>query len=121
MKPLSIAAAMFVFAACAHQQPVSTAPAPAQPAPAHAAVSPPPPPPAAETVDHKGTDLDALLNGLVIRFGFDAQRRAAVRTPLFWGSKMKWLAQLAADPPARRVRALSGPGPIAERGLAPGA
>jgi peptidoglycan-associated lipoprotein len=69
MKRLAIAATLFVVAACAHQQPVATPPE-ADPAPAKVAAAPAPAP-AADPIDQKGADLDALLKGLVIRFGFD--------------------------------------------------
>ena len=69
MSRLSLAAALFVVAACAH--PAQVTKTAAQPAGAQAMMTPPPTPQAAPA-DQKDADLEALLKGLVIRFGFDA-------------------------------------------------
>jgi peptidoglycan-associated lipoprotein len=70
MKRLMLAAALFAVAACAHQQPVTTTPPP-ETAPQKTAVAPAPAP-APVAAEQKDADLDALLKGLVVRFGFDA-------------------------------------------------
>jgi peptidoglycan-associated lipoprotein len=71
MKNLILAASMFALVGCAAQQAavVPDVAEPSKPAPAKAA-APAPTPVAA--VDQKQADLDALLKGLVIQFGFDA-------------------------------------------------
>ena len=71
MKRLTVAAAMFVLAACAHQPKPVVTEAVAEAA-ATKQATPPPTPAAAAVADQKDADLDALLKGLVVRFGFDA-------------------------------------------------
>ena len=76
MKRLTIAAAMLVLAACAHQQPVSTveSESPAASPTNSAPVGVPADGSTASTqpTDQKDADLEALLKGLVVQFGFDA-------------------------------------------------
>ena len=71
MKRLILAVSMLVIAGCASQQAAVIAdPLAAKPKKVTAPAAPAPEPVAA--VDQKQVDLDALLKGLVIHFGFDA-------------------------------------------------
>jgi peptidoglycan-associated lipoprotein len=70
MKRLILAVSMLGIAGCATQKAAVVTPA-AEPAKV-AAKAPPAPAPVTAAVDQKQVDLDALLRGLVIQFGFDA-------------------------------------------------
>lgn len=71
MKRLILAVMMLAVAGCAAQQKAVVTDTAESPKPASRA-APAPAPAAVSVEDQKQADLDALLKGLVIRFGFDA-------------------------------------------------